>query len=217
MAFKLLYTDPKKKKLQKIEVILMGVLLPVGLFYGGRSLAELQRFKEAEALHEQAAEFCHAGNYDQGIPTLQAALEIYPEYYAVWEELGVSYHMLGQHEKEAETYLAATQALPENGSLHRELATAYHELEKHDKELESAQLAANLPNSDPLFTSRVLERAQKEASGDYKTQELERPHTHEVQDAHHDHEHESETAQAKPQEQPATLTEAGLPQSPPVD
>ena len=172
MAFKLVYTDPKKKKLQQFEFLLLAILLPLGLFYGGKTFDEWQRFKKAEALYKEASALCHAGDYEQGIPKLQAALEAYPPYYAVWEELGVSYHMRGEHEKELETYRAATAALPENGNLHRELATAYHELGQHEKELEAANLAVTLPNSDELFTGHILDRAQKEANGRRKSSAL---------------------------------------------
>ena len=189
MAFKLVYTDPKKKKLQQFEFLLLAILLPLGLFYGGKTFDEWQRFKKAEALYKEASALCHAGDYEQGIPKLQAALEAYPPYYAVWEELGVSYHMRGEHEKELETYRAATAALPENGNLHRELATAYHE----------------------LFTGHILDRAQKEANGEVPT-EVQRPHTHLPQPAEINHQHEE---QAKSES--SDLTEAETPENPPVD
>lgn len=211
MALKLVYTDPKKKKLQQFEVLLLAILLPLGLFYGGKTFDEWQRFKKAEALYQEASALCHAGNYEQGIPKLQAALEAYPPYYAVWEELGVSYHMRGEHDKELETYKAATEALPENGSLRRELATAYHELGKHEKELEAAKLAVTLPNSDELFTSHILDRAQKEANGEVPL-EVQRPHTHLPQPAGPDHQHE-----APPVTESTELIEAETPQTPQVD
>ena len=213
MASKLVYTDPKKKKLQQFEFLLLAILLPLGLFYGGKTFDEWQRFKKAEALYKEASALCHAGDYEQGIPKLQAALEAYPPYYAVWEELGVSYHMRGEHEKELETYKAATAALPENGNLHRELATAYHELGQHEEELEAAKLAINLPNSDELFTGHILDRAQKEANGEVPT-EVQRPHTHLPQEAEAETNHQHEE-QAKSES--SELTEAETPENPPVD
>jgi tetratricopeptide (TPR) repeat protein len=178
VAFKLAYTDPKKKTLQKIEIILMVIILPIGLFYGAKTYKQWSDFKTAEAFAVEAAELTHVGRYDEGIPKLKQALEAYPPYYAVWEELGLSYHMLGDHQKEMESYLAATKVLPEHGNLFRELATAYHELGMHDKELEAAKKAVALPNTDPLFTRRVLERATKEASGETSTEVIERQHSH---------------------------------------
>lgn len=156
----------------------MVVLLPIGLFYGAKTYEQWRAFKTAEIFHTEAAELVHSGRYDEGIPKLQAALKAYPAYYAAWEELGVSYHMLGDHQKEMETYLEATKVLPESGSLFRELATAYHELGMHDKELEAAEIAVTLESSDPLFTRRVAERARKEASGEIVTEKLTRPHIH---------------------------------------
>jgi tetratricopeptide (TPR) repeat protein len=179
LAFKLVYTDPKKKTLQKIEILLVVIMLPIGLFYGVKTYQLWQAFRTAEILHAEASDLVHAGRYDEGIPKLEAALKTYPPFYAAWEELGVSYHMLGDHQKEMETYLEATEILPENGNLYRELATAYHELGMHDKELEAAEKASTLENTDPLFTSKVLGLARKEASGEISTEKLKRPHTHE--------------------------------------
>lgn len=183
MAFKLVYTDPKKKTLQKIEIAFMAVMLPIGLYCGGLALKDYSDFKKAEVLAHEASELTHVGQYDLGIPKLITALEIYPEYYSAWEELGVSYHMSGDHQKEVESYEKAIQALPGSGNLHRELATAYHEVGEHEKELEMATLAAGLPNSDPLFTQRILQRAIKEASGEISTETVERP-THFDEDLH---------------------------------
>lgn len=198
---KLVYTDPKKKKLQQIEMIVVLLFLPVGLFYGWGAFADWQNFRQAEKLFQEASEIMHQGKYKEATPKLEAALEAYPEYYAVWEELGVSYHFLGEHQKEMETYLKGTEALPENGNLHRELAFVYHELGEHEKELASAKRAVELPNSDPLFTLRTLQRAEKEASGEVVVEELERsnsnkaPHDHE---ASHDHDHTSDAASPTP-------------------
>lgn len=186
---KLIYTDPKKKTLQKIEIILMVLLLPPGLFFGAKSFAEWQRFKQAEATYHQAAELIHAGKYQEGALKLEETVARYPQYYAAWEELGVSYHMKGDHQKEVDAYERAIKALPESGNLHRELATAYHEIGEHEKELKVGELALDLDNSDPLFTQRVAERARKEASGELSTEQLPHPHAEAIETVQNPEDH----------------------------
>ena len=178
---KLIYTDPKKKKLQRIEIILMALLLPPGLFFGARSMAEWQSFKKAEVSYHQGAELLHAGQYKEGASKLEEAVEQYPKFYAAWEELAVSYHMKGEHQKEVDAYVRAIKVLPQSGNLHRELATAYHEIGEHEKELEAAELALAMENTDPLFTQRVAERARKEASGELSTEVLSHPHAESIE------------------------------------
>ena len=192
---KLSYTDPKKKKLQKIEIGLMLVMLPIGLFFGGKALLEYQAFNKAEPIYKAASELTFTGQFEEGIVLLEEALAIYPNYYSAWEDLGLSHHMLGNHKQEIEAYERAVKALPDNGNLHRELATAYHELGEHEKELASASLAVSLPNSDAAFTGRILDRAEREVSGELSTEKVPRqrlPDASEVGDHGHgegDHGH----------------------------
>ena len=197
---KLFYADPGKKKLQKLEIGIMVILLPIGLFWGALSYRDWANFSKAEALLEEASALTHSSQYSRAIPKLEEALLAYPEYYPAWEELAVSYHMQKEYQKAVDTYERGVQTLPENGNLHRELATAYHYAGHHDKELSAAELAVTLPNSDPLFTSQVLRRAKREQSGEIelgshqdfeKAQEIqagfEEDHTGHNQAVHEDH------------------------------
>ena len=162
----LIYRDPKKKSLQKIEIIIMLIALPLGLMWGWNAYGQWTEYMKAEKLFTEAHEMAHEGRFREAMPLLEECVKIYPEFYAAWEDMGVAYHMLREFDKSLEVYERAVEAMPENGNLRRELATAYHYNEMHEKELEAAQVAATLPNSDPLFTQRVLERAQKESTGE---------------------------------------------------
>jgi tetratricopeptide (TPR) repeat protein len=165
----LIYKDPKKKGLQKLEIALMVILLPLGLYWGAQTYQTWQNFEKAEALYQEAALLGHGGNSPEAVKKLEEAVTLYPEFYAAWEELAVSYHMMKDYEKAINAYERGVAALPENGNLRRELATSYHYGGYHDKELEAAQIATALPNSDPLFTSKILSRAEREASGEIET------------------------------------------------
>lgn len=171
----LLYKDPKKRKLQIVEIILMILLLPPGLYWAYQSYVSWNNFLKAEAIYTEASEMLHRGDLKEGIAKMDQALLIYPQFYAPWEELAVTHHLMNNHELERDTYERGTLALPQNGDLRRELASVYHELGEHGKELESAQLASSLENRDPLFTSKVLNRAQREASGEISTEAITRP------------------------------------------
>lgn len=195
----LTYKDPKKKKLQMLEIIAMILLLPPGLYYAYGAYTDWKVFKEAEAIYKEASDLLHAGRYDEGIPKAEEALAIYPTYYGPWEDLATAHHMMGNHELEVATYVRAIAVLPESGSLHRGLATSYHEVGQHEKELEHAKKATTLVTTDPVFTNRILMRAQKEASGEVSTDVIERPdagHFKKPEEAHdhgdgHDHSHEA--------------------------
>lgn len=191
---KLAYKDPKKKKLQQIEIALMVLFLPVGLYFGGKAFLSYQAFTQAEALHEEASVLLHMGKNDEAIPKLEEAVELYPEYYSAWEALGVAHHSNGELEKAVEVYKKGSEALPENGNLQRELATAYHYAGRHELEYEAAKAATELPNGDPLFTQKVFERATKEREkGVTQTDpisppELNAPPHQHVEGDGHDHE-----------------------------
>ena len=168
---KLLYTDPKKKTLQKIEIVLMILMLPIGLVWGYGAFRDFQEYKKAEALYMEADVLLHQGNSDEAILKLEKAVAIYPDFYAAWEDLGVAYHMQKDLDKSLDAYERAVKAVPDSGNLRRELATAYHYSGQHKKELEQAKIAVTLPNSDALFTGKVLEMAMKENSGEVKVEE----------------------------------------------
>ena len=167
---KFIYKDPKKKGLQKLEVALMLLLLPTGLYFGAQSFQKWKNFEKAKVLQEQGSRFVHQGNLSEGILKLEESVKLYPESYGTWEDLAVAYHMTSDLNGEIDAYQRATKALPKNGNLRRELATAYHNAGDHKTELIEAQIAVNLGTTDEVFTSRILMRAQKEASGEVSTE-----------------------------------------------
>jgi tetratricopeptide (TPR) repeat protein len=185
---KLFYSDPKKKTLQKIEIAVMVIFLPVGLYFGGKALQDYQRFNRSEALYEQGSALLHGGDSQGSIEKFEESVEIYPRYYAAWESLGTAHFLNKDIDKSVDTYERAVEALPESGNLHRELATAYHYAGLHDQEFASAEKAISLSNNDPTFTQRVYERAKQEAEeGVTTTEAIEPVNPAELLNPGHDH------------------------------
>lgn len=165
MAFLAFYKDPKKKRLQQIEVLLLLVSLPFVLVLGSKSAKSFADFREAEAYYQAGDEALHAGKVDEAMRLFDKALEVYPEFYGAWEGLGASLHLRGEHERELDVYRRAVTAIPEKGELRRELATAYHEVGDHKAELREIRIASEILGTDEIFTSRLLSRAEREGDG----------------------------------------------------
>lgn len=169
---KILYSDPKKRKLQRFELVLVAVLLPLGLFFGTKAFIRWTKFSHAEEYARQADVLSHEGRSKEASEALERAVEVYPEYVGAWQALAVSYHLRHNFIAAHDAYERAVEANPGNGDLYRDLATSYHYIGKHAEELEAAKRAIVLPTSDPLFTHRVYERAQREASGEIPKEKL---------------------------------------------
>lgn len=194
---KLLYTDPKKRRLQQIELVLFLLLSP-GIYFGYLSAKEWQRFSEAQTLQTAASQELHAGNLDGALNKLQKASELYPDSPGIWEDLAVTYYLRKDHENAIQTYVKALEYHPDHGDFHRNLAMAYHNVGKHDRELEHAEIANKMVTSDELFTLRIAERARWEANGKKGRIAGTQPISPGQPDAlvedtgHHDHDHDHE-------------------------
>ena len=175
MEFIAIYRDPKKKKLQRLEILFVIVALPLALVWGSRSYEEWTRFQQADQLFREGDALLHQGKLDEAVGSLEKCVAIYPEFYSAWEMLGATYHMRLDHQKELDAYQRAVAVLPDNGLLQRELGTVYHELGDHKKELEHLTLAQKYLGKDEVFTLRLLDRAQREADGTYPTEVAKAP------------------------------------------
>lgn len=177
MGWVMFYRDPKKKHRQKLELALLGLLLPMALVSGSNSYRLLKAFDKAEAIYHKADKALHEGNYPQAMQGFRETLEIYPEFYAAWEGLAVAYYSTRQFELEVATYKSAVAVLPRNGELHRELGTALHRTGDHRLELAHLTIASSLLGKEDGFTANLLKRAEREAKA--------------VVDASPDHDHDS--------------------------
>ncbi|MGE0488653.1 MAG: tetratricopeptide repeat protein [Vulcanimicrobiota bacterium] len=165
MSFILFYKDKEKQKLQKIEIVLVLLLLPFGLWGASRGYQEWKLYQQADTLFMEAHQAVHDGKDGVAIEKLKKCVEIYPAYYAAWEEWATAVHFAGDHEGEVAIYQRAVEANPDNDLLKRDLGAAYHEVGMHDRELAILKTAADTLVEDP-FAQRLLARAEKEASGE---------------------------------------------------
>jgi tetratricopeptide (TPR) repeat protein len=167
VEFIAIYRDPKKKNLQRLEILLVIVALPIALVWGARSYKEWATFKEAERLFQEGDMHLHAGRSDLALESLEKSVALYPGFYSAWETLAATYHLKNDHVKELDAYRRAVAMVPQSGELHRELGTAYHESGDHAKELEHLTKAHEILGKEEVFTRRLLDRAQREKDGTY--------------------------------------------------
>jgi tetratricopeptide (TPR) repeat protein len=162
------YRDPAKKGRQKLQLLLLLAMAPVGAIGGVHAYRQWSSFHQAEAAFQQGDAMLHAGRVPDAGACFERSVALYPEFYGAWEGLAATHHLTHHHDRELDAYRRAVQALPERGELHRELGTAYHEAGQHEQELVQLQRASQLLPGD-VFTMRLLDRAQREKDGTYPT------------------------------------------------
>jgi tetratricopeptide (TPR) repeat protein len=167
VEFIAVYRDPKKKNLQRLEILLVIIALPIALVWGGRAYQEWTTFKEAERLFQEGDMHLHAGRSDLALESLEKSVALYPHFYGAWETLAATYHLKNDHVNELDAYHRAVAVLPQSGELHRELGTAYHENGDHAKELKHLTRAQEILGKEEIFTTRLIDRAQREKDGTY--------------------------------------------------
>ncbi|MBI3926176.1 MAG: tetratricopeptide repeat protein [Armatimonadetes bacterium] len=160
----LFYKDPKKKKLQMAEITLIVLLLPFAVHWFGNAMESWSRYQQAETFYLKGHELMHQNRLAEARIEFEKAVQLYPEFYACWEGMGVVDHYAGDHKRESETYAQAVNLMPDDPRIRRELAEACHEIGLHDQELEQIEHARRLDPND-VFTLRLLERAQREKAG----------------------------------------------------
>ncbi len=161
------YKDPKKRWLQRIEIGLLCLLLPIAAFWVTSSTRIWLGFREAEKLYDQGELLIHQNRAREAVQYFEASVKACPQFLRGWQSLGVTYHFLNDHKKEAETFRRAVEVFPDEHLLHRDLATVLHEIGDHQAELEHLNIAAQLPVVDEIFMAHLLKRAKAEAAGTY--------------------------------------------------
>lgn len=161
-----LYRDPKKRWLQRVEIGVLALLLPLALVWGSQTTQLWLAFRQAEKIYTQAEVLLHEDKPAQAIPLLEKSVAIYSEFLPAWQALGASYHLAGDHQGEVESFQRAVKIFPEEHLLYRDLATAYHERGDHEAELQYLELASKLPMEDEIFMASLLMRARAEAAGE---------------------------------------------------
>lgn len=72
-------------------------------------------------------------NIEQQIEEIKKELDENPDNFALWNELGVGYHILGEYDQAVKSYQKALKEDPSNHQFHYNLANAFFELEQIEK------------------------------------------------------------------------------------
>lgn len=152
----------RNSKKQRIQLGALLLLTCLGLFLGFKASGDLERYSQAEQCYRAGDQALFQSDFAGAAQNFRQAIEVYPEFYAAWEGLALSYHSAGDFLGEAEVYRQALQVLPGRGELHRDLAVSYHRQGNHAGELEHAQIASQILGPDDFLSQRMIERAQLE-------------------------------------------------------
>lgn len=159
MTFLTYYTDPKKKKLQIIEIVAIVILFIVGIIFIPPVVKEHQQFQTAVAFHNMGHDHLHNNNDDAALECFQAATRTYPMEESFLEIASI-HHFKGNHEKEIEVYREGLKAIKDSVKLRCAIAAEYYLQEKYDEAITELEIALKIDpyNSE---TKNLLEHCQK--------------------------------------------------------
>lgn len=159
MSFILTYKDPSKKKLQAVEIVLMVLMLPLGLYGAGKAYQQYATFKQAEQLMVEGDHLLHEAKFEEASKLFAQSVELQPDYYVAWELLCTSLHNQGLHRQELNTYRQALEKLPDAPLLIRDAGACMHENELHEEEYTLLSRAIKLIPED-VFCQNLWRHAQ---------------------------------------------------------
>lgn len=88
--------------------------------------------------------------YDNSLESYSKSVEINPDFYRAWVNMGIVFRLLGEFEKAENCYLKALEIEPEYAELHVSLGALYIYINKSDKALASLEHAIKL---DPMIAT----------------------------------------------------------------
>lgn len=159
MAFILAYKDPEKQRLQRFQLAVMVLLLPLGLFGGSKAYGEYVSFQKADQEYTTGEQLMDANKWTEAAGHLRTAVDTYPYHYAAWDALSTCHFMTGDKAKSMAILEEGLGHLPQEGRLHRELGQALHDKGDHAQELASLEKAIVLLPDDP-FVVHLHRRAK---------------------------------------------------------
>ena len=121
-------------------------LLAVLLVVAGPVFAEPG--KEALEAYTKGYNLVVAGRYEEAIPHLTRAAELYPDYVGAFVNRATCYLKLGQYEKALADTDSCLKLSPDFPLVHRQRGLALSALKRHDEALKEAQAAVDLDPKD---------------------------------------------------------------------
>lgn len=162
MKFIAYHQDPKKRKRQRWQLLILAVLAPFAFYYGQRAFTEWSTYERARTLVRKGDLKMQDGQALEAVKLFKQAVHTYPVYHDAWTSLFMAYHALGDHQSEAEACHQALALAPESGEFHRDFGIALHEIGSHNQELQHLLQAQTLGAIDDVFTKSLLDRAHRE-------------------------------------------------------
>lgn len=159
MAFLTYYTDPKKKKLQIIEIVAAIAFIIVAAFLLPPVWQQHKAYTTAASFHNMGHEHLHNNNDDAALECFQAAVKTYPME-SSFLEIASIHHFKGNHEKEIEVYRDGLKALKDSSKLRYALAAEYYLNEKYDEAITELKIALEI-DPDDVEAKGLLEHCQK--------------------------------------------------------
>lgn len=160
MAFIAIYKDPKKKKLQILEIAAAAVLIALIAFFAPSYISRQQNYKEAVSLCETGHQLLHDNDINTAEQYFIKAIELCPEIETPYLELASIYYFRAEYEKEIETYKNAIKNIDGNTELHFALAQALFLEKRFDEALAETEKAIKLDPNDKIIL-KLKERCLK--------------------------------------------------------
>ena len=159
MAFLTYYTDPKKKKLQIIEIAAVVILLVAIAILLPPVIKEHKDFQTAVAFHNMGHEHLHNNNNQAALECFQTAIKTYP-LESSFLEIASIHHFDGDHAKEIDVYREGLTAIKDSIKLRYSLAVEYYLQEKYDEAIAELEIAREI---DPTNSEvqELLKHCQK--------------------------------------------------------
>ena len=159
MAFLTYYTDPKKKKLQIIEIAAVVILLVAIAILLPPVIKEHKDFQTAVAFHNMGHEHLHNNNNQAALECFQTAIKTYP-LESSFLEIASIHHFDGDHAKEIDVYREGLKAIKDSIKLRYSLAVEYYLQEKYDEAIAELEIAREIDPTNSEVQG-LLEHCQK--------------------------------------------------------
>ena len=159
LTFLTYYTDPKKRKLQIIEIAIATVLIIGSVILLPQAIEEHNKFQTAAAFHNMGHEHLHNNDDKAALGCFQAAVKTYPMENSFLEIASI-HHFSGNHDKEIEVYREGLKAIKDSTKLRYSLAAEYYLQEKYDEAITELQIALKI-DPDNSEAKGLLEHCQK--------------------------------------------------------
>lgn len=143
------YTDPARKGLQRLQIGVMILLVPLALFLGIPAYQDYRNFQEAGKLLMQADELSHEGKVKEALEACEKCVALYPGFYEAYELMASLNYSRSDRHLAIESYERGLKVLPEHGELHLGLAQMLFLEKRYPEAQEHARKATELLPGDP--------------------------------------------------------------------